>query len=108
MLLMRAVVITAHGGPGVLEIRDVDTPARPNADQVRVRVHAAARNRADVLQRVGNYPAPPGYPQGIPGLEFAGEVEEVGDQASWWKRGQRVFGINAAGAQADRQECLSC
>jgi putative PIG3 family NAD(P)H quinone oxidoreductase len=64
-------------------------------------VRAAALNRADVLQRLGHYPAPAGYPQNIPGLEFAGEVDEVGPEASLWKRGQRVFGITGGGAQAE-------
>jgi putative PIG3 family NAD(P)H quinone oxidoreductase len=98
---MKAVVIISPGGPEVLEVREVETPPRPTADRVRVRVRAAGLNRADVLQRRGHYPAPPGYPQDIPGLEFAGEVEEVGEQATGWKRGQRVFGITAGGAQAE-------
>ncbi|MGI9068701.1 MAG: NAD(P)H-quinone oxidoreductase [Pyrinomonadaceae bacterium] len=98
---MKAVVITSHGGPEVLDVREVETPARPTADRVCVRVHAAGLNRADVLQRLGHYPAPPGYPQDIPGLEFAGEVENVGPEAGLWKPGQRVFGITAGGAQAE-------
>jgi NADPH2:quinone reductase len=98
---MKAVVITAPGGPEVLEIREVETPARPTADRVRVRVRAAGLNRADVLQRRGHYPAPPGYPQEIPGLEFAGEVDEVGAEVRRWTCGQRVFGITGGGAQAD-------
>jgi len=98
---MRAVTITKHGGVEGLEIREVETPARPTADRVCVRVHAAGLNRADVLQRLGHYPAPPGYPQDIPGLEFAGEVEDVGPEAGLWKPGQRVFGITAGGAQAE-------
>jgi NADPH2:quinone reductase len=69
---MKAVIITAPGGPEVLEIGEVEMPPLPSADRVRVRVHAAGVNRADVLQRQGHYPAPPGYPQNIPGLEFAG------------------------------------
>jgi NADPH2:quinone reductase len=98
---MKAVIITAHGGIEGLEIREVETPAPPAADRVRVRVRAAALNRADVLQRMGHYPAPPGVPQNIPGLEFAGEVDDVGPEANLWKRGQRVFGIIAGGAQAE-------
>jgi NADPH:quinone reductase len=98
---MKAVAITKHGGTEGLEVREVETLPRPTADRVRVRVHAAALNRADVLQRMGHYPAPPGYPQNIPGLEFAGEVDEVGEQAGLWERGQRVFGITAGGAQAE-------
>src|SRR5713101_3939826 len=98
---MKAVTITRHGGPEVLEVREVEAPARPTADRVRVRVRAAALNRADVFQRMGHYPAPPGYPQDIPGLEFAGEVDEVGDDVRTWKQGQRVFGITAGGSQAE-------
>src|SRR6266566_1879599 len=98
---MKAVTITAPGGPEVLEVREVETPARPTADRVLVHVRAAALNRADVLQRMGHYPAPPGYPQDIPGLEFAGEVDEIGGEVRLWKRGQRVFGITAGGAQAE-------
>jgi len=98
---MKAVTITAHGGPEVFEIGEVETPSLPTADRVRVRVRAAGLNRADVLQRQGYYPAPAGYPQNIPGLEFAGEVEAVGDEVRAWKIGQRVFGITAGGAQAE-------
>lgn len=98
---MKAVTITKHGGIEGLEIREVETPPRPTADRVRVRVRAAGLNRADILQRLGHYPAPPGYPKDIPGLEFAGEVDDVGDQGGLWKRGQRVFGIIAGGAQAE-------
>ncbi len=98
---MKAVTITAAGGPEVLEINEVETPPLPTADRVRVRVRAAGLNRADLHQRAGHYPAPPGYPQNIPGLEFAGEVEAAGDEVHNWKRGQRVFGIIAGGAQAE-------
>ncbi len=68
---MHAVVITRPGGPEVLEIQDVEIP-EPVADQVRVRVRAAGLNRADLAQRAGNYPAPPGVPSNIPGLGIAG------------------------------------
>ena len=97
---MRAVVITRPGGPEVLEVREVPTPA-PAADQVLVRVHAAGLNRADLLQRRGHYPPPPGAPQDIPGMEFAGEIAATGPEARLWKIGQRVFGITAAGAYAE-------
>ena len=98
---MKAVTITAHGGVEVLEIREAPPPGAPTADQVLVRVRAAGLNRADLLQRQGYYPAPPGYPQDIPGLEFAGEVHEVGPEVRLWKKGQRVFGITGGGAQAE-------
>lgn len=91
----------AHGGVEGLEIREVAMPASPTADRVRVRVHAAALNRADILQRMGRYPAPPGAPQDIPGMEFAGEVDQIGNEVRAWQPGQRVFGITAGGAQAE-------
>lgn len=99
--LMRAVCIAQPGGVESLSVREVARPARPAADRVLVRVYAAGLNRADVLQRMGKYPAPPGYPQDIPGLEFAGRVEETGDEVRKLSRGQRVFGITAGGAQAE-------
>ncbi len=76
-------------------------PPAPTADLVRVRVHAAALNRADILQRLGRYPAPPGVRSDIPGLEFAGEIEAVGEMVRDWKPGQRVFGITGGAAQAE-------
>jgi len=98
---MKAVVITRPGGIEVLEIRDVvDAPAA-TADRVRVRVRASALNRADVLQRMGRYPPPPGAPADIPGLEFAGEVEQLGPEVREWQIGDRVFGICAGGAHAE-------
>lgn len=98
---MKAVVITAHGGPDALDVRDVPAPELPTPESIRVKVRAAALNRADILQRRGFYPAPPGYPQDIPGMEFAGEVEQVGSSVTQWETGQRVFGITGAGAQAE-------
>jgi len=98
---MKAVTIVTHGGVEGLEIRGVDAPPEPVADRVRVRVRAAALNRADILQRLGRYPAPPGFPQNIPGLEFAGEIESIGSDVHQWKPGQRVFGITGGGAQAE-------
>src|SRR3989442_13667817 len=97
---MRAAIITRPGGPEVLEIQDVEMP-QPVGDQVRVRVHASGINRADLLQRAGGYPAPPGSPANIPGLEFAGEVDAVGPLVRAWKPGQRVMGLAGGGAQAE-------
>ena len=99
--MMRAVTIVSYGGVEGLEVREVKDAARATADRVRVRVCAAGLNRADILQRLGRYPAPPGYPQDIPGLEFAGEVVEIGEEARAWKVGDRVFGITGGGAQAE-------
>ena len=98
---MKAVTITSFGDADVLEVRDVpDTPVA-RLDRIRVRVRAAGLNRADILQRLGRYPAPPGYPQEIPGLEFAGEVESIGEEVRDWKNGDRVFGIIGGGGQAE-------
>src|SRR5712691_2157708 len=97
---MRAITITSFGGVEGLEVRDVADAPRATADRVRVRVRAAGLNRADILQRLGRYPAPTGFPQEIPGLEFAGEVAEVGEDARRWKVGDRVFGIIGGGGQA--------
>ncbi|WP_165073472.1 NAD(P)H-quinone oxidoreductase [Paludisphaera rhizosphaerae] len=98
---MKAVVIKGKGGPEVLEIADVPRP-EPRGESVLVRVHAAALNRADLLQARGVYPAPPGVPADIPGLEFAGVVEALGpDVHEPIQVGDRVFGIVAGGAQAE-------
>ncbi len=100
MELMRAVRIVKGESAGGLEVVEVERP-RAAADRVRVRVRAAGLNRADLLQRRGLYPAPEGAPADIPGLEFAGEVEQLGEDARAWELGQRVFGITAGGAQAE-------
>jgi len=97
---MLAVKVISHEGAGRLEVREVERP-QARADRVRVRVRAAGLNRADLLQKRGRYPAPPGAPADIPGLEFAGEVEQLGEEAHAWRVGQRVFGITAGGAQAE-------
>jgi putative PIG3 family NAD(P)H quinone oxidoreductase len=98
---MKAVWIREFGGAENLEVREIaDLPA-PAADRVLMRIKAAALNRADLLQRRGLYPAPKGFPQEIPGLEFAGEVVAVGDAVENLKIGQRVFGITAGAAQAE-------
>jgi NADPH2:quinone reductase len=97
---MRAAVITKPGGPEVLDIQEVETP-EPVGDQVRVRVRASGINRADLLQRAGGYPAPPGWPSNIPGMEFSGDIEAVGPLARMWQPGQRVMGLAGGGAQAE-------
>ena len=97
---MQAVWISKPGGPDVLEIREVGKPDI-NDDQVLVRVRASSLNRADLLQRQGKYPPPPGFPAEIPGIEFAGEVADVGASVRQWKPGQRVFGLIGGGAHAE-------
>jgi NADPH2:quinone reductase len=97
---MRAIVIREPGGPEVLELRDVPTP-EPSRGEVRVRVRAVGLNRADVLLRLGRYSLPPGAPKGIPGLEFAGEVDALGPDVFDVAQGDRVFGLVAGGAYAE-------
>src|SRR6188472_2033133 len=97
---MRAIVITRPGGPEVLEMQERPAP-EPGLGQVRVRVQASALNRADLHQRLGNYPAPPGSPADIPGMEYAGEIDALGTGASLWNVGDRVMGIVGGGAHAE-------
>jgi NADPH2:quinone reductase len=97
--LMRAVIYSGAGGPEVITIGEVPKPeVRP--EHIRVRVHAAGVNRADLIQRRGQYAAPPGWPADIPGLEYAGEVEAV-RAAPRWSVGDRVMGLVGGGAQAE-------
>ena len=98
---MKAVYVKEFGGAENLEIREVKNPPKPKEKEVLVNVKAAGLNRADILQRQGFYPAPKGFPERILGLEFAGEVAQIGDDVSNFKVGDRVFGITAGGAQAE-------
>ena len=96
---MKAVILTGAGGPEVLSIGEVPKPeVKPG--YIRVRVRAVGINRADLLQRRGHYPAPPGWPADILGLEYAGEVEAA-REASRWKVGDRVMGLVGGGACAE-------
>ena len=97
---MRAIAITKPGGPDVLAVVDRPRP-EPSRGEVRVRVRATAINRADLLQRMGAYPAPADSPPDIPGLEFAGEVEALGAGVERLKLGDRVFGLVGGGAYAE-------
>src|ERR1051326_5660559 len=91
--IMKAVKIVSFGAVEGLTVGDAPDARQPAADRGRVRVQAAALSRGDILQRLGRYPAPPGYPQDIPGVEFAGEVDSTGAEVREWKVGDRVFGI---------------
>ncbi len=95
----RAVRIRAPGGPEVLAIEDVTVEA-PGAGQVLVEVAAAGLNRADLLQRRGLYPAPPGAPSDIPGLEYAGRVSALGPGVQGFSEGDAVMGIVGGGSMA--------
>lgn len=97
----KAIRIREPGGPESLELGEIELP-EPGSSQVLVEVAAAGLNRADCLQRRGFYPAPPGVPADVPGLEFAGLVESVGDAVSEWKPGDRVMGIVGGGSMATR------
>lgn len=97
---MRAVLITETGGPEVLALREVPAPS-PGPHEVLVRVQASALNRADLLQRKGLYPAPPGSPANIPGLEMAGVIEARGSAVTRFEPGDRVMGIVGGGAAAE-------
>ena len=98
---MKAVYISEFGGGENLELRDVADPKKPSGGEVLVKVHAAGLNRADIMQRIGKYPPPPGYSPNIPGLEFAGEVAATGENVTSFNVGDRVFGITAGEAQAE-------
>jgi NADPH2:quinone reductase len=94
---MRAVTIREGGD---LEIAEHPDP-QPGAGEVLVRVRAAGINGADILQRKGGYPAPPGAPADIPGLELAGEVAALGPGAMRFAEGDRVMAIVGGGGQAE-------
>ncbi len=95
---MRAVVATQPGGPEVLEITELPTP-EPGPGEVLVRVAATAVNRADVLQRMGFYPPPPGASD-IIGLECSGTVEALGEGVESWQVGDEVCALLAGGGYA--------
>lgn len=97
---MKAVLFGGKGGPEVIEWKDTADPA-PSRGEVLVRVRAAALNRADLLQRRGLYPPPPGTREDVPGLELAGEIAKLGEGVSAWKPGDRVMAIAAGEAQAE-------
>ena len=98
---MRAVVITEYGDVDVLKIQEVPDPD-PGPDQVLVEVTASAMNRADLAQRLGQYPAPGPKPlHEIPGLEYSGRIAAVGSQVMDWSVGDAVMGIVAGGAMAE-------
>jgi NADPH:quinone reductase len=98
---MHAVVIHPGepGQPGELRVEEQPDPV-PGDTEVLVAVRAAGLNGADVMQRAGHYPAPPGAPPDVPGLEIAGEVVEVGRQVRHAQPGDRVMALVAGGGQA--------
>ena len=98
---MRAVVFAGAGGNEVIRLEERPDPV-PGSEELLVRVTHAGLNPADLSQRDGSYPAPPGSPQDIPGLEVSGTIEACGAQVLDWKPGDRVFGLVGGGGLADR------
>jgi NADPH:quinone reductase len=98
---VRAVVFTGAGGNEVVDCVERPDPV-PQGDEVLLEVRYAALNGADLAQRAGRYPAPPGAPADIPGIETAGRVIAKGPTAHRYELGDRVFGIVGGGGLADR------
>jgi putative PIG3 family NAD(P)H quinone oxidoreductase len=97
---MHAVVITKPGDPDVLQWTEVEDPV-PGPDEVLVDVAASAVNRADLMQRQGLYPPPPGAPP-YPGLECSGTVAATGPEVTEWKPGDEVCALLAGGGYAEK------
>src|SRR5512135_2629720 len=96
---MKAAVVTRFGPPEVLQVRDWPTPV-PGDRDVLIRVKAIGLNFADVMARLGVYPAIPDPPF-VPGIEFAGVVEAVGKEVREPRKGTRVWGFSKQGAYAE-------
>lgn len=96
---MKAVLLHGHGDTDVLHIGETDDPIA-GAGELLVRVHATALNRADILQRRGGYPPPPGASE-ILGLEMAGVVVGIGANVSNWRVGDRVCALLPGGGYAE-------
>ena len=97
---MRAVVLRAHGGPESLTIEEAPDPVA-GPEEVVVRIRSTALNRADLLQTMGLYPNPRPASLEIPGLEFSGTVQSMGERVTMWRLGDEVMGIEAGGAYAE-------
>jgi putative PIG3 family NAD(P)H quinone oxidoreductase len=97
---MIAVTYHGAGGPEVMSVDERPDPV-PGSCEVLVRATHAGLNPADVVQRAGHYPAPPGSPPDIPGLEVAGTVIACGEAVTSWRAGDRVFGLVGGGGLSD-------
>ncbi|HEY1624130.1 MAG TPA: NAD(P)H-quinone oxidoreductase [Streptosporangiaceae bacterium] len=97
---MHAIVITKPGGPDVLRWQQVPDP-EPGPGDVLIEIAAAGVNRADLMQRQGFYPPPPGAPL-YPGLECSGTVIGTGSDVTRWQAGDRVCALLAGGGCAER------
>ena len=98
---MRAVVFTGAGGNEVVRLEERADP-EPDGHEVLLEVRYAGLNPADLAQRAGRYPAPPGSPPDVPGIETAGTVLATGTRVSGLQPGDRVFGLVGGGGLADR------
>ncbi len=97
--MMRAVLMEGFGGPEVLRMGEMPRP-EPQPGQVLIRLAATSVNRADLHQRAGNYPPPPGESE-ILGLECAGVIEQLGEGVSGWRVGDRVMTLLGGGGYAE-------
>jgi NADPH:quinone reductase len=107
---MVAIVITQPGGPEVLQVDERPIPV-PGPEEVLVKVQAAGLNRPDIIQRQGRYPAPPGVPADIPGLEIAGMIVSRGKEVTGFQDGEAICALIGGGgyaqyALADHRHCL--
>lgn len=108
-MTMRYIAISEPGGPEVLQLRETQKP-QPAAGEVLIKVAAAGINRADIVQRLGFYPPPPGA-SATPGLEVAGEIAQLGEGVEQWQLGDRVCALLTGGGYAEyalavADECL--
>ena len=97
---MKAIVIKDFGGPEILQIVEKPVPELLPGE-VLIKVSASGVNRPDIAQRKGVYPAPPGAPVDIPGLEVAGIIEKCGESVQRWKAGDAVCALVAGGGYAE-------
>ncbi len=97
---MKAIIFDRPGDESVLKFGEAPDP-RPGPDQLLIKVKAAGINRADLMQREGRYPPPPGASE-ILGLECAGEVAEVGASVKGWRVGDRAMALIPGGGYAEK------
>jgi tumor protein p53-inducible protein 3 len=97
---MKAIVFDHPGDESVLKIEEVPEP-KPGPTELLIEVHCAGVNRADLVQRQGNYPPPPGASP-ILGLECAGVVCAIGNEVTGWRLGDRVMALLPGGGYAEK------
>jgi len=96
---VKAIIASEPGGPDVLQIREVDTPT-PGPGEIQVAVVGAGVNRADLLQRQGHYPPPPGA-SAVIGLEVSGHISALGQGVTGWETGEECVALLAGGGYAE-------